>query len=329
MLADESINYLRQFVAARVAREKILVAQMMAAADHHEIHAHDLAFRRARDDVGVARDIAADELLFAHPPQGAHLVAENRRLLVILVFRGGVHARNQAFDRFVVLAAQEQFSASDVIGVVGGVDASHAGRSAASDLVQQAGPRTVFVHAVGAGTQAKDLLQELHAFAHGAGVRKRAEIAVARVEAATVKCQARECMPRQRQVRIGFVVPEKYVVARAERLDQVVFEDQRFGLGARHRGFERMHLAQHQADARRQPGLLLKIRRDAFFEIARLADVERLPRRAQHAVDAGQVRQVGDDFGRIEHAQRDCKYFEMSANTASNIAVVRRRVFVL
>ncbi len=170
------------------------------------------------------------------------------------------------------------------------------------NLVQQARARAVVVDVVGAGAQAENFLQELHAFAHRAGVRERAEIMVARIEAAAVKREPRKFVAGQRQVRIGFIVPEKNVVARRQRLDQVVLEQQRLGLGARHRGFDRMHLAQHQSDARRDARLLVKIRRDALLEVTGFADIERVAVRAQHAIHAGHVRQVGDDFVRIEHA---------------------------
>ena len=49
-------------------------------------------------------------------------------------------------------------------------------------------------------------------------------------------------------------------------------------------------------------GLLLEIGGDALPEVERLADVEHLAGGVQHAVDAGQVRQPRDDFGRREQA---------------------------
>ena len=50
---------------------------------------------------------------------------------------------------------------------------------------------------------------------------------------------------------------------------------------------------------------LLEIGGHALLEIARLADVEHLARAADHAVDAGQMRQGGDDLGQIRGSSVD------------------------
>jgi len=48
------------------------------------------------------------------------------------------------------------------------------------------------------------------------------------------------------------------------------FQQQRFRLGARNRGFNRIHLAEHELDTGRQPGLLLKVGGNALLDIASL-----------------------------------------------------------
>ena len=105
--------------------------------------------------------------------------------------------------------------------------------------------------------------------------------------------------PGHDEIRIGLVVPEKDVVARAERLDQVVLEQQRLALGARDRRLDGRYVRDHHLRAGRDTRGLLEVRRDALPEIERLADVQHFPGRIEHAVYTGKVRQAGDDFGRI------------------------------
>ena len=65
-------------------------------------------------------------------------------------------------------------------------------------------------------------------------------------------------------VGIRLVVAKQYVVARRQPLDQIVFEQQRLGLGTRCARFDTGDLRHHQGDAR--TGLVLaKVRRDPLF----------------------------------------------------------------
>jgi hypothetical protein len=118
-----------------------------------------------------------------------------------------------------------------------------------------------------------------------------------------METDTREAITRDHEVGVGLVVAEEDVVARGERLDQVVLEDQRLGLRARHGDLDGGHLRQHQLDARAVIALL-KIARDALAQVAGLAHVEDLVLRVEHAIDAGLVRQAGDQGGGIEHGRR-------------------------
>jgi hypothetical protein len=168
-----------------------------------------------------------------------------------------------------------------------GCDAANTGRGAALDLVQQTGPRTVGEHGVLAGAQLEHLLQQLDAFAHRIGIGVGAERLVALLRRATVISQAWETVPGQEQVGIRLVVAEQDVEARLQSLDQVVFQQQRLGLGARHRGVDVVDAFQHQPDARTLVAFL-EIAGDALLQVLRLADVEHGICRVDHAVDAGQ-----------------------------------------
>ena len=183
----------------------------------------------------------------------------------------------------------------------------HAGPRAALDLVEQAGPGAVGEHGVFAGAQPEHLLQQLDRFLHGPGARVRTEIAVLAVDGAAVVgdagerggrggrsiARARLVRTRDLQVRIALVVAKQDVVARVERLDQVVFKQQRLGLGAHHGRFQPRDLADHVAYAR-SAVVLLEVAGDALFQVARLAHVEHAVVGVEIAVDARQRRQRGD-----------------------------------
>src|SRR5574341_2074511 len=244
----------------------------------------------------------ADELLFAHLAQRRDLVAVRRRLLITHASGGGVHALGQPLDDLVFLPRQKQGGARDVLLVGTLADEAHARRGAAPDLVQQAWPRAVAEHGVLAGADAERILQELDALAHRPRVGEWPEVAGPLVEAAAVESQARETMPAQHQVGVGLVVAKQYVIARRQHLDQIVFEQQRLGLGAGDGRLNGRHLIEHQLDARRSAAARpLKIGSDPFLQVERLADVQHLARAIHHAVDAGTVRQAGDGCCGVEH----------------------------
>src|SRR4029079_375672 len=160
-----------------------------------------------------------------------------------------------------------------VLLVIGFVDQGHAGGRAPLDLMQHAVPRAVREHRGAARAQLKHLLQQRNALAYRAGARKRSEIAMLAIERTAMEAQLRGRVARQANVRIALVVAIEDVVARLERLDQVVLEQQRLAFGA----YRRRGEARDLADAPRDPRLvtaLLEVARDALLEIARLADVE-------------------------------------------------------
>ena len=84
-------------------------------------------------------------------------------------------------------------------------------------------------------------------------------------------------------------------------LDEVVFEQQRFGLGVGDRDLDacdmpdqRLHLG---IDVARE-----EIVAHAIAQAARLADIQKLAVFGVHAIDAGPPRQIRDVFPRIEMA---------------------------
>src|SRR5690606_28740181 len=118
--------------------------------------------------------------------QRAEAIAQLRGLLETKLGRRRVHLRLDVGQHLALAALQEARRRLDVLGVAALVDQPDARRTAAADLVQQAGPRAVREHRVLAGTQAEHLLQRLYRLAHRPGVRIRAEVPAALVDRAAV-----------------------------------------------------------------------------------------------------------------------------------------------
>ena len=118
-----------------------------------------------------------------------------------------------------------------------------------------------------------------------------------------MEAQLRIGVAAEADVRVALVVAVEDVVARLLRLDQVVLEQQRLALGARHRRLDARDLRDHRRDARLVAGLL-EIVRDALLEVASLADVERLARPVEHPVHARPVRQRLQELARVERRRR-------------------------
>ena len=125
-----------------------------------------------------------------------------------------------------------------------------AGGGATLDLIEQAGAVAVFEHAVFAGAQQENFLQNLNAVANGVAVGVGAEVLVGFLQAAAVVGHLREGMPGEHEVGVGFVVAKQDIVFRRQGLDEVVFENQRFGFGAGYRDFDVGNLPHHQGNAR-------------------------------------------------------------------------------
>ena len=100
-------------------------------------------------------------------------------------------------------------------------------------------------------------------------------------------------------VRIRLVVAKEDVVTRRKRLDQVVLKQQRLCFRAGNRGIDPRDLRHHQGNARTRM-IIAKVRSDPLLQILRLAHIEHLAIRIEHAVDAGQIGQGGQQVFRIE-----------------------------
>ena len=87
-----------------------------------------------------------------------------------------------------------------------------------------------------------------------------------------------------------FVVAQLHVEARPQLLDQIGFQQQRFGLGRGRDDLDRHGCGDHAQDARRQRRVDAGVGRKALADVLRLADIEHVAGGIEHAVDAGRGR---------------------------------------
>ncbi|EGD06434.1 major facilitator transporter [Burkholderia sp. TJI49] len=289
---------------------------------HHETHDHWLAVlpRMPALIIGTGFFALFDTLALSLLPLYAmdHGVASETAVLLasIMLFgdtamqfpigwladklgRERVHLLLELLHHLRLPAEQETRGVRHVDRVIGFGNRADARRGAAPDLVQQARPRAVVEDRILAGAQLEHALQDLDALAHRPRARERPEILVLLVDRAAVVRHSRKTVRGELQVRIRLVVAKQDVVARRERLDQVVLEQQRLGLRTRDGRLDARDARDHHRDARRQLRLR-EIARHALFQVARLAHVEHGARRVVVAVDARHVRQLREDLLRFE-----------------------------
>ena len=156
--------------------------------------------------------------------------------------------------------------------------------------MQQARPRAAFEKAVRAGAQQERALQRRDGAVDRPHRGERPVIvALARARAAVLEDLRRPMVRGDEDVGKRLVVAQQHVEARPQPLDQVGFEQQRLGLG---RGGDELHRRgrrDHPLDAGVVPGRP-RVGRDPLLDVLRLADVEHLAGRIEHAIDAGRRR---------------------------------------
>ena len=226
------------------------VTQVPAAAHHGQVDAGFAAMQLDGQDVGVNVGVFATQLhrLLMHDfGERRNLVAQLGRQLKLKQAGMVLHFALELGDDLLRLAAQKTLGVSNILRVIFSADMAYAGRRAALDLVEQAGPGAVVKDRVFAVTQAKNFLQQQHGFFDRPGAGIGAEVVVLFLGGAAVvshagKSRGGGCSWRRPglrlagwclrccefEIRVAFVVPEQNVKARVERLDQVVFKQQGF-----------------------------------------------------------------------------------------------------
>src|SRR4029077_4069634 len=137
--------------------------------------------------------------------------------------------------------------------------------------------------------------------AHGARVGERAEVTLPLRARAAVEGEPREAvLVAQMDRGKALVIAQHDVEAWLVRLDEVVLEQQRLGLGVGDRDLdgrdllhERLHLGIDVARG--------EVRAHAILQAPRLADIEQLLLRPEHAIDAGALGERCEERLVIEH----------------------------
>ncbi len=285
-----------------MTREIGPIAEILAGAQEEDLDADLAAVGVGREDVGLVDRRQADRLMRLDLRQRPDAVAQYRGALEFEIGRGLFHALRQCLLDLAVAPTQEAAHLLDDRGVLVLFDAPHARRRAALDLVLQAGPGARREHAVGTGAQREGALQRVERAVDRSGRGERPEVLVAGLARAAVLGELRPFgVAADDDIGKRLVVAQQHVEARPEALDQVVLEQQRFGLAVGDREFHGRGRRHHPHQARREPGRL-GIGRDPAAQRLRLADVENLAVGRDHAIDPRLARQGAHEFGDSPHA---------------------------
>ncbi|MNE10460.1 hypothetical protein D3C80_1031760 [compost metagenome] len=254
--------------------------------------------------LGVAGAFGVQARLHGDGRQGADAVAHPGGVLELHVVGSRLHLGGQAGDDGPRLAAQEGLGLVHQLAVVLQADQAGAGRRAALDLMQHAGPGAGLVDAVRAGPQQEGLLQGVQRVVDRPGRGEGAEIgARRRVGAAMLPHLGRAVVAPDHDLGEGLVVLEQDVEAGLQPLDVAGLEDQGLGLGGGDHQLHRPGQRHHQADALGVEAAL-RVLDDALLQRLGLADIEAGAVLAVHAIDAGLVggaaRLVGDQGGGLQ-----------------------------
>ena len=293
-LREERVEHFARRQAAVGAREVGAVAPVLAGAEEEHLDAGIAALLMDCEQVRFLERARIDALLRLDRRQRRQAIAIERGTLELEIGRGLLHLARKLFLHGPTLAGEKIFRFTHEVAVAGEIDFAGAWAGAALDLIEQARPGPALEEGIGAGADQEGALQRVDGAADGAGRRERTEIvARPRLRATVLQDLRRPVIAGQKDVRERFVVAQLHVEARAELLDQVGFEQQRFGLGRGRHDLDIDGRRDHALDPRRLAGRA-GIGRQALAHALGLADVEHVALGTEHAIDAGAVRRVLD-----------------------------------
>src|SRR5690606_20447980 len=195
--------------------------------------------------------------------------------------------------------------------------------AAATDLVLQAGPGAVAEYAVLAIAQAEQLVHQIEGFAHGTDAGVWPEVAPRNRPRPPMQRDPRPLFAGEQYLRIGLVITQGHVVARCQRLDQLVFQQQRFGFVAGHRDVHARHLRQHHHD----PPVLrraVEIAAHTLAQRAGLADIQQGVVFGIHAVDPRRGAQRCRESPAVETAGLPATHPSIGTSLNSPVAGTKR-----
>ena len=151
-----------------------------AAADVEHLHGGLELVLGEADDVGVGAVAEHDGVLLQRPLEGAQVVAQPGRALVVELAGRGLHLALDAPGVGRGLAGEEGAEVLDDAPVLLGVDPADARRGALADVAEQAGAPDLAVPLEdpgAAGARREDAQQQVDRLADRPGVGVRAEVA--------------------------------------------------------------------------------------------------------------------------------------------------------
>src|SRR6266404_4384194 len=273
------------------ARKIGAVAPVLPGAKEEYLDAGISAFLMDGEHVGLLHGARIDALLRLDRRQRREAVAVKCRGLKGEFGRGIFHFARQLLLHQMAAAGQEILGFAHQVGIAGKIDLAGARPRTAADLIEQAGPGAARKKPVGAGADQKSALQRRDGAIDRARRGERPEIRSGpRLRAAMLEDMRRPMIARDQDIGKRLVVAQLHVEARTQLLDQVGFEQQRLGFGRSGYDLDRHGGRDHAHDARRlrrgDPG----VRRKPLADVFRLADIEHVARRIEHAVDPGRGR---------------------------------------
>ena len=241
----------------------------------------------------LAREVDHVLIAVGHLADGAHLVAEHRRLLEAQRLRLRLHARAQLAHQVGALAGQQLAHRRHALLVLRRVDVAHARRRAAPDVKVQARLVALLEHRT-ALAQREQLVDQRQVDVDLVYLRERPEILGTVQDDGAGAERLREPLVGEADHRVRLAVLEVDVVARLAVLDERVFQQQRLELAARHDHLEVGHLArQHfRLDVPVPTPAVLEVGRHPGTQVLRLAHVQHGAAAVLEQVHAGGARQI-------------------------------------
>src|SRR5947207_4715108 len=157
-LADKRCQYFLDRKLAVVAREVGAVPPILATAKEEHLNAGLSARLMRGDHVGIDDPRDVDVLMPLDQRQGPDSIANQRRRFKIENFRCSLHFSSQSLLHVIAAAGQKNPCLVDQRRIVLATNATHAGRAAPLDLMQQARACANRENAVAAGPQQERLL---------------------------------------------------------------------------------------------------------------------------------------------------------------------------
>jgi hypothetical protein len=240
------------------------------------------------EHVGFLDRARIDTLLRLDRRQRGEAVAVERGALELELTRRLFHLAGKLLLHRMAFARQEVARLAHQRRIASEVDLAGAGAGAAADLVEQARPGAALEEGIGAGADQERALQGRDGAVDRAGGGERTEIASGpALRAAMFQDLRRPMVPGDQDIGKRLVVAQLHVEARPKLLDEVGFQQQRFGLGIGRDDLHGHRGGDHAQDAGRLRRVLPRVAGQALFDVLGFADIEHVGIRIEHAIDAG------------------------------------------